>query len=126
MKIIFSILFITFSLSFFGQEKRCAEVKNGIFKYFDSQSDIIFIKRIDSIQIDSSSTYNMVFHSKIKWKSDCDYEMTIYKVNDSLFNPIIGNTFKVKILNVDDRRIKIRTWTLNGEKALEYYMDIIE
>lgn len=64
-------------------------MRNGKFKYQDSQSNEFIVKRIDSIHVDSCKNMNVVLYSKINWKSDCKYEMTIYKVNDSLYNPII-------------------------------------
>lgn len=126
MKQTLSIAFLLLSTYLCAQSKDCTDVKNGKFKYIDSQSNEFIVKRTDSIQIDSCLTKSLVFYSKIKWKSDCDYEMEIYKVSDSLFNPLIGNVFELNILSVDNNKIKLKSKTLNGKRESENYMEIIE
>jgi hypothetical protein len=124
-KLIITFIIFIFSLSISAQSKDCIDIKNGSFKYLDSQSNEFIVQRRDSIQVDSCKSVNFVIHSKINWKSDCEYEMTIYKVNDTLYNPIIGKTFEFKIIKIENDSIRLITKTLNKERETERIMHIL-
>lgn len=123
--LIVTFIILNFSLTISAQNKACIDIKNGNFKYLDSQSNEFIVQRKDSIQIDSCKSVNFVIHSKINWKSDCEYEMTIYKVNDTLYTPIIGKTFEFKIVNIENDSITLITKTLNKERKTERIMQIL-
>ncbi len=124
-KLIIAFIIFIFSLSILAQSKDCIDIKNGSFKYLDSRSNEFIVQRKDSIQVDSCKSVNFVIHSKINWKSDCEYEMTIYKVNDTLYNPIIGKTFEFKIIKIENDSITLITKTLNKERETERIMHIL-
>lgn len=126
MKKIGIIILLFFSMLITAQEKECFDIKNGKFKYLDSQSNEFIVKRIDSIQVDSCTTVNFVYHSKIHWKSECEYEMTVFKVNDSLYNQILGNVFEFKIMSIENNKIKLKTKTVNKKREMEYIMNILD
>ena len=51
--------------------------------------------------------------------------MTFYKVNDTLYNPIIGKTFEFKIIKIENDSITLITKTLNKERETERIMHIL-
>jgi len=126
MKHILAITIILTTLSFSSQEKKCSDIKNGKFKYFDSSANEIIVIRKDSIQIDSSTTSKLTYHSKIKWLNDCKYDMTFFKVNNPEMKLLIGTTFEFEVLDIVVNKIKLKTKTVNKERESEHIMEIIE
>lgn len=110
----------------YTQGKKCSDIKNGKFKYFDSTSNEIIEIRKDSMQIDSSSNLGLAYYSKIKWTSECAYEMTVYKVNNPEFEFLIGSTFEFEILAIDKDQVRLKTKTVNEERESEYVMQIMD
>lgn len=126
MKHILSIIIVLLTLSFSNQEKECSDIKNGKFKYSDSSSNEVIEIRKDSIQIDSFPSIGLSYQSKVKWTSDCNYQITIFKVNDPEFDSLIGITFEFEILSIEKDQIKLKTKTVNKEHESEYFMKIID
>lgn len=126
MKQIIILVILSIAFSSEAQSLECKDVQNGKFKYLDSQSNEVIITRKDSIEIDSCEAINLIIHSKIRWKSDCEYEMTILKVSDSLYDFTIGNTFKLNITDIVGRKIYLNSLTLNGKRTTKTIMEIIE
>lgn len=126
MKQIVIIIILLISFTSEAQSLECKDVQNGKFKYFDPKSNEVIITRKDSIQIDSCKAMNLIIHSKIRWKSDCEYEMTILKVSDSLLNFVIGNTFKLNITDIVDRKVHLNSLTLNGKRTTKTTLEILE
>ncbi len=119
------VLFLT-SITVTAQNTSCRTIKNGTFKYLDSRSNEIIVKRRDSIQIDSSKSENFWFKSKVNWTSECDYQLTIVEVNDSSFDLILGKTFEFEIIDIKGNQVRLKTRTLNKLKESIRSMQIIE
>jgi len=126
MKALSSIIIIALTFSFFVQEKKCSDIKNGKFTYVDYSSNEIIEIRKDTIQIDSFPKLGLSYHSKVKWTSDCHYNITVYEVNNPEFDLLIGTTFEFEILSIENDQLRVKTKTVNKLRESEHIMQIIE
>ena len=63
------------------------------------------IFRNDSIQIESSIATGIEVTGKVKWKSECEYEIIYVKTNHPKLQKMIGKKVEVKILNIKNDTI---------------------
>ena len=125
MKYIISSIIILSIFCLSNQEKRCSDIKNGKFRYFDSSSNEAIEIRTDSIQIDSFPNIGLTLYSKVKWTSECNYEATVYKVSDPEMELLIGKTFEYEILSINNNEVKLKAKTVNKKRETELIMYII-
>ena len=102
---IFSILtsFILFSCTRSNKSLSCSDFRIGTFSYKQSQSGNLYsISRNDSIQREYSLTTGGVVFAKIKWVSECEYELQYISdstaTKDSIAEYIKAHTLTSKIL----------------------------
>ena len=92
--LILELLFICCSSS-----EKCSDFKTGNFKYVNPTLSDWKIFRNDSIQIESSIATGIEVTGKVKWKSECEYEIIYVKTNHPKLQKMIGKKVEVKILN---------------------------
>jgi hypothetical protein len=101
-KLVFFISFAFFSNSLSAQLEpvRCLQVKNGIFVYRDDSSNAILVKRTGNLQEERIKKSGIVTRFKIRWQSDCSYEMTQVWSNHKTRRKNNGSITIVTITNV--------------------------
>ena len=98
--LILELLFICCSSS-----EKCSDFKTGNFKYVNPTLSDWKIFRNDSIQIESSIATGIEVTGKVKWKSECEYEIIYVKTNHPKLQKMIGKKVEVKILNIKNDTI---------------------
>ena len=89
----------------FSQKRECTDFKVGKFTYLDPNYADLITERNDSIQTDSYPSMDLIMTSRIKWLSDCKYEIEYIKVNDSKMQSIIGVKYIIEIIEINNNKI---------------------
>ena len=96
-------------VSFFSCRDKliCKNFRSGKFIYNTKIDNVQFmIDRSDSIQIETDLKTGLITKAKIKWISDCEFEMHYVSSQDTTlekFSPMLGNIpIKVRILKIGD------------------------
>lgn len=74
MKKTLLLLFLLYSQSLLAQQSGCADFRVGTYQYLDS-NDIITIHRTEKRQVEISTLTKVKTVFRIKWTSDCTYEL---------------------------------------------------
>ena len=98
--LILELLFICCSSS-----EKCSDFKTGNFKYVNPTLSDWKIFRNDSIQIESSIATGIEVTGKVKWKSECEYEIIYVKTNHPKLQKMIGQKVNVKIISIKNDTI---------------------
>jgi len=101
------LLLLTFGL--FAQEKKCSDFKIGKFTYSDPDYSDLITVRTDSLQTDSYPKMGWEMTSRVKWLTDCKYEMEYIKVNDPKMESLIGIKYVIEIIEIKENKILCRT-----------------
>jgi hypothetical protein len=101
------LLLLTFGL--FAQEKKCSDFKIGNFTYSDPDYSDLITVRTDSLQTDSYPKMGWEMTSRVKWLTDCKYEMEYIKVNDPKMESLIGIKYVIEIIEIKENKILCRT-----------------
>jgi hypothetical protein len=103
--VLFYIIFFFFYICF-GQESKCSDFRNGTFEYLDLNENApkAISIRYDSLQIDSYPEKKLKFTSKLRWLTECRYELECISVNDSLMKNQIGEKVIVQIIKIDGNK----------------------
>ncbi|AKA33838.1 hypothetical protein [Flagellimonas lutaonensis] len=113
------LLLISFSCS--GQEKNCSEYKTGKFNYvLENRPELII--RTDSTQIELNPITKVEVYSKVKWKSECEYEMIYEKVLNypEDVSHMIGQKINVKIIETSSDGYKVHATSPRIDNILEF------
>lgn len=105
----------------FGQEKNCANYRTGKFNYvLENRPELII--RTDSTQIELNPITKVEVYSKIKWKSDCEYEMIYEKVLNypEDVSHMIGQKINVKIIETSSYGYKVHATSPRINVILEF------
>ncbi|MBS1772300.1 MAG: hypothetical protein JST82_05530 [Bacteroidetes bacterium] len=90
--------FIQFGFSD-GKGPACTTVHNGKFKYRDFPSSIIEIKGNKHVEYNKEKNYRI--QSTLEWVSDCEYNLTIVKVDAKDMSFAVGDKMNVVITAVN-------------------------
>ena len=109
MKNLILTIALLFNLYSFTQTKKCSEFKTGKFKYLE-KNRIEKIVRTENLQIEINPKTGVEIHTKIKWKSDCEYVMTYEKILNYSKDTshVIGKKIFVEILETDGNKMRVR------------------
>ncbi|MGV6831436.1 MAG: hypothetical protein ACWA5P_07740 [bacterium] len=111
MKLTISITLLLLTFNSIAQEKTCADFKTGKFTYSDPDyADLITIRN-DSIQTDAYPSMGWEITSRIKWLDNCTYETECIKVNNHVMASLIGTTYVIEIIEINDNKILCKTET---------------
>lgn len=108
---LFTVLF--FSLSPIKDNEACsALIKNNQFTYWHGSNKVLVVFK-DGYQTEYHKKKKYIIRSKVKWISECEYELTIieHTLPDFPFNP--GTKSRVVITKIRGNRIYYTT-TLAG------------
>jgi len=104
-----TIIFLLLTFGLFAQEKQCSDFKFGKFTYSDPDYSDLITVRTDSLQTDSYPKMGWEMTSRIKWLTDCKYEMEYIKVNDPKMESLIGIKYVIEIIEIKENKIMCRT-----------------
>lgn len=120
MKQVLSIIFLLLTFVSYSQEKKCSDFKTGKFIHTDPDFKDLVTIRTDSIQREFYPKTGWEMIAKIKWLSDCKYEMEYIKANKDILQAIIGTKYVIEIIEINDNRIKCKSES--GEMIIEKEM----
>ncbi len=97
---VFVIVFIILSACNSHKKLSCDQFKTGHFTlHSEFDSSMSFIERNDSIQTEINSNSKNIVKAKIKWKGECEYELTYLEQTTN--SPDTINSFiQSRVLNV--------------------------
>lgn len=72
----FSVFLLLTGLSYGQTKTDCSIFKTGNFSYFDSSNNTVFVKRKTNRQSETNFQTKEKTVSKVRWISDCEYELT--------------------------------------------------
>ena len=75
MKPLLLIISVFCAITFCSSQTNCSSFRTGVFMYRDSANNIINVTRKKKKQIETNVKNNLVTKSKIKWTSDCEYQL---------------------------------------------------
>jgi hypothetical protein len=78
----------------------CSNFKRGTFKYTAAKFAEYVVTRNDSVQTERSSSTGIKMEARIRWTSNCEYEMIYKKTNYLQYQTLIGHKVSVKITKV--------------------------
>jgi len=115
------LLLLLLLLNFYGysQEKKCSDYKIGSFTYSNPLYKNWKVIRTQTEQLEIDEENKIKLQALVNWVSDCEYNLTYTKVNDSIENPIIGKKLNVKIIKVNDNSIICKSSGLGIELEFE-------
>lgn len=110
-----------FVLSSCGQEKNCEEFKTGKFIYAENDRPEKIV-RTQNTQIEINSETGVEIHTRVEWKSDCEYVMTYEKIlnHPKDFSSVIGKKIFVEILETNGNKIKVRAKSDVIDEKIEF------
>ena len=116
MKSILLIILTSTIIFSFSTEKNCSYFKTGRFRYKNSNYSGWIVTRKNNIQIESNKTLNLTVEGTVKWKSECEYELTYTKAQSK---NLIGKKVFVKITNIKGSTIMCNSICEGKELNLE-------
>ena len=121
MKKIFFFLPLLIFISCNYQEKNCTDFKTGKFKYVLKDRPEIII-RSESSQIEINPNTKIEIHSKLMWKSDCEYDMVYEKILNAPedVSDMIGQKINVKIIETTSKDYKAHAISPRIDVILEF------
>lgn len=116
-------LIITFllTLNSCAQEKSCTEFKTGKFVYVDKNRPEK-ITRTENLQVEINPETGVEIHTRIEWKSECEYVMTYEKIlnHPKDVSSVIGQKIYVEILETKGMKIKVRAKSDVMDEKIEF------
>ena len=116
-------LIITFllTLNSCAQEKKCSEFKTGKFVYVDKNRPEK-ITRTENLQVEINPETGVEIHTRIEWKSDCEYVMTYEKIlnHSKDVSSVIGKKIYVEILETYGNKLKVHAKSDVMDKKIEF------
>lgn len=100
MKKTLLLLFLLYSQSLLAQQSGCADFRVGTFQYLDS-NDIITIHRTEKRQVEISTLTKVKTVFRIKWTSDCTYELKQIWSDEKQQRKFNGGKREVNIARTD-------------------------
>ncbi len=113
------LVLVVIFLNACSQPKKCRDFKVGEFRYENPSFKDWKIIRTENRQVEIDEVRKIKIESSIRWISDCEYHLTHIKVNDSKDSPIVGETVKVKIIEVNENRVICEAEGLGRKLELE-------
>ena len=105
----FGIITMYFTTSSKVKENDCSILKNGIFKYLDSDNKNDYFVMDGNNHIEYLNDSKDWIKSKVKWIGECEYELEIRKINYPNFPFKKGDKLNVKILGGNKDTIYYRS-----------------
>ncbi|WP_166668207.1 hypothetical protein [Epilithonimonas xixisoli] len=104
-----------------AQEKNCAEFKTGKFIYAENGRPEKIV-RTENTQIEINSETGVEIHTRVEWKSDCEYAMTYEKIlnHPKDVSRVIGKKIFVEILETNGNKIKVRAKSDVMDEKIEF------
>jgi len=104
LTIIFSALLLLTLNTTYGQsslsKKGCKKFRTGTFTQTVTGFGTVKIERKKKTQIETYQKINGTITSDINWTGDCTYDLTIKDTNKKLFQPYVGKTLHIEIINI--------------------------
>ena len=105
-------IFILISFQRPLSDDSCKIMRNGTFVYGNPSSEVkVVIKGDKHIEYHNEGKY--IIKSRIKWLSDCEYDMTMTEITIPQFPYTVGDVMNVKITRVEGNNI-FYTSTVKG------------
>ena len=110
IKWIFGVFFFI-SISAFGQNKDCAQFKNGKFKIIEENMENSIIVRNGDVQIEYGEYSQLKVELKVTWVDDCNYTLTLVQVieNPKGMNIPTGMVLYVEIIETKEQSYMQKT-----------------
>ena len=126
-KLVF-MLFCSFSLVTFGQDKACQDFKTGNFEYVNTSYSDWKVSRTDSLQTETNTKSGLIIHSAITWISDCEFTLTCTKVSNPNLQRAVGKVFEIEIVKTKyiPRSPSSNFGKGNSEHESFEYVDVID
>ncbi len=74
-QLIFASVLLFLSVGSYSQDNNCLQYHKGKFTYTDSANNVILVKRKKKFQVETNQTTGVWINFRIKWISDCEYEL---------------------------------------------------
>ncbi|MFA6060219.1 MAG: hypothetical protein WC756_18605 [Taibaiella sp.] len=101
--------------------RRCYELRKGLFiSTIDSGKSWIEVERNNDLQTERTEYDECT--SRIHWKSDCSYEITIQSITEGLSKDDVGKTFRVTIDKIDGDKYYYTFYDKNSVPGFSGYM----
>lgn len=115
----FLLLLIITSCS---QEKTCKDLHEGKFGYTDPELSHIEITREDDSQIEINTETKIEAHTKIKWKSDCEYTLTYeqFKNSPEELNFMVGKVINAEIIKINGKNFTCQVKSEDTDQKIEF------
>lgn len=114
------LLFFTFVMLVSCNKKangdECLKFHTGKFRYLDDNFKGVIIERNDSVQRETKQSANRYFEGRIKWLSDCEYEITLQKSNAPYSDELLNQTVHTTIEEVNGN-VATLNYTIKGVAA---------
>jgi len=106
------------------QSNNCSKIKNGRFFYFaKTDNRKIIVDRTDSVQIETDPKTGESFESKIKWISECNYQLFMNLkpkiTSDSPDKQITQAIINIEIISVKSEFYVCKGISIVNEKKFE-------
>lgn len=117
------LFFIAFNFCTYSQEKKCSDFRTGTFIYSNPLYKNWKVVRSDNEQIEIDDVEKIKLQASVDWISDCEYNLTYTKFNDSDDSPIIGKKINVKIIKVGKNSVVCKSEGLSAILELEMLLN---
>jgi len=105
LKTILLLLLLCNATTLLAQDKKedCQQFRTGIYQYINDSSELIIVKRTKRFQEERNHKTGQVDKMKIKWTSDCAYEIKQYWSSNKQQRKNKGQTSVQIVKTYEDR-----------------------